>query len=125
MTLSYKFNKDDPNATQGEGVTRHRVKDAAYYSEAGPVRNVCFVPLDGTRLFLNYSYLIAGVFSHEISTVTLTFTTHVITLKGFNLAALFDGLSTHSFRHIAAVDERYAAADEAQSIVTEIVVQSL
>lgn len=125
MSLSYKFNKANPEAAEGEGETRQRVKEASYYVEAGPARNVCFALLDGTRLFLNYSYLISGTFSPETNTIVLTFTTHAITLKGYNLGPLFDGLTTHSLRQIVAINERYAETDEPESLVTEIAVQSL
>jgi hypothetical protein len=115
MDLSSRFNRHN-TAPAETGLT--------YYSGAARVRTVHFALIDGSKLFLSYSELLAGEFAPEENTITLTFTRHVVTLKGRNLSALFDILSIHGVRLITAVNERYAeTTDEAQSIVTQIEVR--
>lgn len=114
MSLTYSFNKSSP-PSEPQSLT--------YYDTDARVRNVFFVPRDGAELFLNYAYLIAGEISPEKNAITLTFTTHTVTLQGRKLADLFSRLSGHGAQRIEALEERYAATETAENIVTQIKVQ--
>jgi len=112
--LSDRFNRIG-NASKEAGL--------AYYTTDAHVRNVYFVLLDGKSYFLNYDNLNSGEFLPEENTITLTFTTHIVTLKGRNLSDLFTHLSAHGVREIKMIHERYAAAEETGSLVTHIEVR--
>lgn len=116
MSLSYKFNAQEPPA---------EVKGATYYDTDGHVRNLYFVPAEDDEMFLNYAYLISGSLSREKNRITLAFTTHVVTLKGQNLRALFNGIFVQRLQRITTIEERYAATEEAESFVTQIAVETL
>ncbi len=116
MGLRHKF-KSSAAPPQPESITYHD-SDAA-------MRKVTFAASDGTMLFLNYAYLVSGTYAPEEDAITLNFTTHVVTLKGHRLAGLFDSLTTQAPRQIAAVEERYAATIETESVVTHIAVEVL
>ena len=117
MSLNSSFNQSSPP---------QRPKSLKYHKTDGHARNLCFVLLHGRRLFLSYAYLISGDVSPQENTLTLTFTTHIVTLKGRNFAPLFDSLNVHALESITAVEERYAATEEeTESLVTHIDVQTL
>lgn len=91
------------------------------YNSPGHVRNLCFVQLDGKRTFLNYAYLIAGNHVSEENIIVLTYSTHIITLKGQNLEKLFDNLRFHLPKEIVAIENRYSKTkNESEIIVNEI-----
>lgn len=114
MSLSFSFNKSG---------TPSEPKSLTYYETDVYVRNVYFVPRDGSELSLNYAYLVSGELLPEKNVITLTFTTHTVTLRGRKLADLFNRLSVHGAYRIEAVEERYAETEEAESIVMQIDVQ--
>lgn len=116
MSLNYSFDKDRPSS---------KPKSMTYYDTDGHTRNISFAQADGTKLFLNYAYLISGAFSPNESTITLTFTTHLITLKGHNLSPVCDGLAAQSIQRITIVEERYAGVEEGVSFVTQMTVQQI
>lgn len=96
--------------------------DISYFepNENG-VRNVCFVLLDGKHIFLNYNYLVSGEFFPEENRIALHFTTHGVTLKGYNLEKLYQDLVLHSPKMIVATNDRYSGiVNESISIVTAI-----
>lgn len=88
------------------------------YSESG-VRNVRFVLLDGQHIFLNYNYLVAGEFFSEDKKIVLHFTTHIITLQGYNLERLYLDLMMHLPKTIIAINDRYSSLTTSPT-VTEI-----
>lgn len=91
------------------------------YSTTGHVRNLCFVQVDGKRLFLNYAYLVSGEYLPEANTIKLVYTTHEITLKGRNLEGLFESLMAHMSRQIVAVEKRYEGMKEGgDTVILEI-----
>lgn len=106
MSLRYKFdklNENDPEKKESQGSPEIERFDAP-----ANVRNLCLVPLSGKMLFLNYSYLMSGEYSPDDGTITLTFTTHTVTLKGRNLENLFADFVNHMPKIVSCVDERYA-----------------
>ena len=78
-----------------------------YYETDGYVRNICFVLTDNRRTFLNYAYLVAGDYMPGANTILLSFTTHQVTLIGYNLYPLYDDLMSGKPRVIVCTDERY------------------
>lgn len=100
--------------------------NADSYGGPGHVRNLCFVWPDGKKLFLNYAYLVSGKFAadSETNTINLGFTSHLVTLKGYQLEDLFFALMEQLPRIIKAEDARYKDANESKTIVTDIEVSS-
>jgi hypothetical protein len=99
---------------------------AAHYPTPSHTRNVCFVWPDGARLFLNYSYLVAGHYLPDDNCIYLTFTTHKIGIKGLRLEGLYLELMDQSPRIITCTDERYKAlADKDAPVVSEMTVTDL
>ena len=94
-----------------------------YYPSFGSNRNLCFIWPDGCKLFLNYAYLIAADCNTADSEITLTFSTHIVTIKGYNFQMLFFDLMEQKLRLIICIEERYLALQpEGASVVTEITV---
>lgn len=124
MSQSFKFKFDqmregDPTHNSGadDGTD---AQSEAYYGQ-GNTRNLCFAWLDGRRVFLNYAYLVSCDYLPDENTITLTWTTHTVTIKGFSLHILFDELMLHLPRQIVCTDPRYnATAEKGKPIVNEI-----
>lgn len=116
----HKGNKEDASKTDdSKGIEHYAI------SGPGPVRNLCFIQPNGDRLFLNYAYLIAGAFSAENNVITLSYTSHSITLKGRHLGDLFESLMAQTPRQIACLEKRYIETrEETETVVTEIVIQA-
>ncbi len=88
------------------------------------VKNICFVLLDGKRIFLNYSYLVAGEFFSEENKIVLHFTTHEVTLKGHNIEKLYFDFLEHTTKLIEANNDRYKAIlPTATPLITHISVK--
>lgn len=116
MSQKYKYDalNNDDNAED---------KSIEHHAEASAVRNICFVQPDGKKTFLNYAYLVSGEYSPDDSTIKLTFTTHIVTLKGNNFEELFDALNKHEPKTIIAVDKRYSEIGEGKNTVTSILIE--
>jgi hypothetical protein len=125
MSQGFKFKFDqmrESNPTHG-GASSGDGSDAqseAYYGQ-GNTRNICFAWPDGRKLFLNYAYLVSCDYLPDENSLTLTWTTHTVTLKGFSLHILFDELMLHLPRQIVCTDPRYnATAEKDMPVVNEI-----
>ncbi len=103
---------------------RNEQASADTYGGPGHVRNIYFVQLDGKMTFLNYAYLVSCDFDpdNEGNGIVLGFTSHTITLKGYQLTELFFALGEQLPRLITAQDSRYRQTQEDGPMVTEIVV---
>lgn len=97
------------------------------YAGPGHARNLCFVWPDGRRAFLNYSYLVAAEYLPEDGAIRLTYTTHMVELKGIRLENLYDELMDYIPRMIVCVDKRYDAANEGEDtpLVHDITITNL
>lgn len=114
MSESYKSKFNSASAPA-------RPEPIAYHRGESHARNLALVMDSGERLFLAYAYLVSGTFAPDAGTVTLTFTTHTVNLRGRNLSALFDALAAHTPARITALKERYAGMDEDTGpLVTQI-----
>ena len=117
MSVTSSFNRNSAAA---------KPKCLTHYDAETPVRNVRFAPDSETTQTLSYAYLISVEFSSKSNTITLTFTTHVVVLKGHNLAPLRDALEVHNVKAITTIEERYVAtAEETESLVTHIAIEAL
>ena len=90
-----------------------------FYQGSGHTRNVCFVWSNEKRLFLNYAYLVSGEFNpnEEKNLITLTFSSHTVSLSGYNLESLHSALMDHLPRLIFEVDSRYALNSEKEEVI--------
>jgi hypothetical protein len=99
-----------------------------FYEKHGNIRNVCFVWPGGKKRFLNYSYLVSAELNvdDETNTIILFFTSHTVTLRGYNLTILFDKLNLQIPETIVAIEARYGANSENQEFtVIEITIESV
>src|ERR1700743_1850013 len=122
-SISDKRNMDAPGKPASGKTEDESVKN---YAAAGPTRNLCFVQLDGKRMFLNYAYLIAGEFAPEDNIIMLTYTTHIVTLNGRNLESLYESLMSQLPKQIACIDKRYLPTrNETESTVLNIQIEEV
>ena len=92
-----------------------------FYTEESNARNICFVWMDGRRIFMNYSYLVSGQYLPEENMIILTFTTQVFILKGIHLETLFYDIMRYASKQIVCMDTRYNLIDENdRSVVNQI-----
>ena len=113
--------RENAPASNGEASESAIIPKEDSYTIHGNTRNVCFVSLDGNRMFLNYSYLVSGEYVPEDNIIVLGFTSHTLTLKGIHLEPLFYEFMQHLPRQILCVDDRYNVVSEKDSpIVNEI-----
>ncbi len=99
--------------------------DIEFYTHYSGIRNVCFTHLNGSRIFLNYNYLVSGEYNPDLSIIVLGFTTHIITLSGSNLEKLYEELMFHSVKNIGTRDQRYNhLTDENATVVNGIEVKN-
>lgn len=110
--------REHPNTNEG-------VPAGLFYESEGHTRHVCFVRLDGSRVFLNYAYLVSGAYVPDANTIVLAFTTHSVTLKGIHLEPLYYQLMKQANKQIVCTDERYNDVQEDNaSIVNHIEITS-
>jgi hypothetical protein len=124
MSHGYKLRFDEmreSDPTNSDSVKQD--ENELFYQSSGHARNVCFVWSNEKRLFLNYAYLVSGEFNpnEEKNLITLTFSSHTVSLHGYNLETLFTALMEHLPRLIIEVDSRYTHISEGKkSIVLDI-----
>lgn len=93
------------------------------YPSHSHARNLCLEWNDGRMMFLNYSYLVSCDYQPKDISITMTFTSHIVVLKGVQLETLFKDLMLHLPKVITCKDERYnALAGASDTIVNDIVV---
>jgi len=121
MSLKDRFaNHSDTPAEQPQPEEQ---KSVELYDTAGHARNICFVQADGSMTFLNYAYLVSGQYNPETSVITLGFTTHTVSLNGYDLGELYVKLQNQQIRRITATGSRYSQQEAVnQLFIKEIVV---
>jgi hypothetical protein len=129
MSHDFKLNYDQllsGNTGKRENSSEQTGKaQEEFYPSEGHVRNLCFVLLDGRKLFLNYAYLVSGDYSPEEGSITLSYTTHKVIIKGYNIELLFYDLMHHTRKHIICMDTRYnSIAEKESSVVNMIIIQT-
>lgn len=111
-----KFDEMRDNDPSGSSMPRSKTSEE-FYSEESHARNICFVWLDGKRMFLNYSYLVSGEYEPDENTIALTFTSQTLVLKGINLEGLFYNIMHHLTKQITCADARYNEIKEDDKFV--------
>lgn len=111
------FNKMRDNDPTGKDIFKEES-----FATASNARNLTFILANGRAQFLNYAYLVMGDYLADENTIILTYTSHIVTLKGTTLEPLFIDLASNIPRILVCDDERYnAITDENQKYcVTEI-----
>jgi len=111
MSLSFKskFNEMQENDPTEKTV------ESSNYEQASSSRNVCFILNNGRRIFLNYSYLVSGEYHPEEKIITLTFTSHIVKLKGIQLDALFNEFMQYLPKQLVCSDDRYNSLNEGKA----------
>jgi hypothetical protein len=99
-----------------------------FYETPGNSRMITFAWQDGRKLFMNYAYLVCGelIEDGESSIITLTFTTHTISLKGHLLENIFVSLIHQNAKILTEIYPRYKDNKSSeQSPILEILVKSI
>jgi hypothetical protein len=112
MSQNFKLNFDEMQEDSLADVTGNNANSNDLYETPGHVRNLCFVWPNGRMDFFNYAYLITGEFDNEEQTIKLTYTTHIVILKGIELIKLFEMINHHQVKKIVSIDERYKTINE-------------
>jgi hypothetical protein len=96
----------------------------SYYETTGHGRNLCLLWPDGRRMFLSYAYLVSGEFTvdGDTNTITLQFSLHTVTLRGYVLEVLFMALLDHLPRLLSVSDPRYADSNGQDPTILDIAV---
>ena len=93
------------------------------YDTNGHVRNLCFEWQDGNRALFNYAYLVSVrlILTEALNIMELIYTSNIVSIKGYNLSALFSLLMDHIPRTIPITNPRYILTPEKDQVfVTEI-----
>lgn len=126
MGLTDKFDKRNGGQKENPEKKDGRPDEPANYPTTGDVRNLCFIQPDGKRQFLNYAYLIGGKYDPEASEIALTYTTHIVTVKGVNLEPLFESLMVQVPKEIVCADKRYLGEqNESMTFILEISIKGI
>jgi hypothetical protein len=96
------------------------------YDSPGNTRNLCFSWPDNTRQFLNYTYLVSAKLNigNEINTITMMFTSHTVSIKGYNLELLFFELNNQIPSSLVQMNPRYCSSVEnGDYLIVEILIE--
>lgn len=113
-----RISKDIDKALSDE---QSDLKEKGY--ETGDTKSIDFIKADGTRQMFPYSQLITAwtEFTDEHQVIKLFFSTHLITLSGYNLGEIYDHIQGQALRRLMVRDARYLnTAKEKQPYVTGI-----
>lgn len=127
MSHGFKLRFDEMRESDPTNLDKTQTNEVPeFYQTAGHARNICFIWSNERRLFLNYSYLIACEFNpnDEKNQIKLIFSSHTVSLIGYNLLPLYTALLDHLPRFIREIDSRYVLEGESEEvIVVEIIVE--
>lgn len=75
----------------------------------GKTQTINFVKIDGSQQMFPYSQLITAWTEHtdEENVIKIFYSTHLITVKGFNLDTIYEALEKQNLKSLTAQDERY------------------
>lgn len=124
LNLDYKLQLDELIENDPTRKNAAHIFQSQFYEQPGHIREVCFVPLQGKAISLNYAYWVKREADVEGNVIILTWTSHVVTLKGIHLMPLFFDFFYQLPKIIVAQDARYnATAEKNTTIVNEITVK--
>ena len=104
-----------------DGKDKEELEEKGFKS--GDIGTIDFIKQDGTRQMFPYSQLITTWTekSDEHNLIKLFFSTHHVSLKGFNLSTLYELIRKQTLEIVIARDERYLnTAKDNQPYVIEI-----
>jgi hypothetical protein len=111
------------DGTQDNTEEKIHIKDTNLNLKTYPSIN--FVWLDGHEHAFSYSYMAGVSFDMEDknNVITANFTAYNVTIKGYKLYPIYEGLMSHTINHVAQSDSNYASlANPDEPVVSEIVV---
>jgi len=116
MNQSFRLKSEE---IRRNNITSDSNQEASYkkYQSAGHVRNISLVLLDGTRVFLNYAYLLSCMCDPSYEYLELIFTSHKVVIKGLRLKQLYYDLLTHSPLELECSNSRYNSVSEGNEAV--------
>jgi hypothetical protein len=126
MTENRKFRTridDYIDGTSDKTEERIHIKDNKTNLKTYPAVN--FVWLDGCEYALSYSYMVCVTFEMEDknNVITANFTSYNVTIKGYKLYPIYEGLMSHTINHVAQSDSNYVSlVDSDEPVVNEIMV---
>jgi hypothetical protein len=94
--------------------------------KTGDAGTIDFIKNNGARQMFPYSQLITAWTENtdQYNVIKLFFSTHLVTLKGYNLAKVYELIRLHKLEIIVARDERYMnRAKGKQAYVTGIEIE--
>ncbi len=120
MSLTENFDRmkalSPDNKKDGDGV-----KDITRYKTAGQRRKLSYEASDGKARFFFYDEIRDGEYSPEDNTIIIKLYDKTVTIKGRNLATLFEDIGNQVVKSITIIDERYLnTVEEDQICVTQI-----
>ena len=124
MNQNYKFKSlDIAKNGQNKEETKEKAPNGITAFETGGTKTIDFVLLDGTRQNFAYTHYLTSWLGKDGNdrVIKIFFATHLVTVKGYCLDGLYDGLTSFSVKSIKAHDERYAdMVEEDKTFVTDI-----
>src|ERR1700748_1278542 len=118
MSSDFKFKFDQMQENKSDASEQN--ENSQRYQSAGYNRNLCLRWLDGRLRYFNYAYLVTCEYIPEDGVVQLEFTTHKVSIKGYNLEPLYFELFEQLCRIINCCDERYQQLDNDETTVIKI-----
>lgn len=115
MSLKDRFANHSENAA--EQPQPEEQKSVELYDTAGHARNICFVQTTGESIFLSYAYLCFASFNPDRSTISLTFTTHQVVIKGNDLGGIFDSIFSQQIKTLKVNEKRYDESPRIEKIL--------
>jgi len=93
------------------------------YPTPGTGRTLGIVWPEGKKRFFNYAYLISGEWSIEVeyNQIILNFSSHKVTIKGYQLEGLYEILLLHQVRLLEVKDKRYAKESSRAVVSAEVI----
>lgn len=122
-----KYDELRENNPGAKEVSDNASMENKLHDKGGHARNICFAWPDGKRKFFSYAYLISGelIVDDEVNVITLSFTSDVVTLKGYALEQLFIQLSNHAPSLVIQDDPRYAESRDGYTLIEIAIVPIL
>lgn len=119
MSLTPKLDKIHPKPKQD-------INEPNWYDENAPIYNICFALPDASQAFFSYASMVSAICLPEGDHILLTFTMHKVTIKGYNLKALFKYLYARKVYIVMVDDDHRTVSEEStKAIVTDIKVEEI
>jgi len=132
MSQTYKFKTltiakkaEENNDSNTSDHTEQDTSPTAY--SLGQSKTIDLKLSNNTRHGFHYSHLLTLILAANNDnqhTITLTFSTHTVTLTGYHLTPLYTHLLSHSITSITEQDERYKSMEkEGETFVTRVEIE--